>query len=158
VSVNVAVEWVSSLRHSREFAFQISISIPVFMSVVFRSFRYPVQANARISPCSKPRPLFPTSIPIHDTDNSTIWHYVGLTWGTGNVFSWTMNTVSVHLSVCILLNYWIWYGEGWEAAPHVVDRICLWFVSLLCQEKLSGLIARVGRGEMRIGFWWGHIK
>jgi hypothetical protein len=86
VSVNVAVEWVSSLRHFREFPFQISISIPVFLSVVFRSFRYPLQANARISPCSKPRPLFPASFPIHVTDNSAIRHYVGLTWGTGSVY------------------------------------------------------------------------
>jgi len=28
----------------------------------------------------------------------------------------------------------------------------------MCQEKLNGLIARVGRGEMHIGCWWGHLK
>lgn len=158
MSVNVAVEWESSLRHSREFPFQISISIPVFLSVVFRSFRYPFQANARISLCSKPRPLFSASFPIHVTDNSAIRHYVGLTWGTGNVFTWTINTVSVQLSVCVLLNYRIWCWEVWEAAPHAVELICFWFVSLLFRKKWDGLIARVGRGEMPTGFWWGHLK
>jgi len=32
------------------------------------------------------------------------------------------------------------------------------FGSLLCQEELNGPIARVGRGEMHTGFWWGHER
>lgn len=73
VPLNVPVEWINTLLVSPEVAVQISISTPVFLCVIFRIFCHPLQADARISPWSKPRPLHSASFPVHVLIIPAIW-------------------------------------------------------------------------------------